>query len=84
MYITVMDYSTSTITKLVWDVEDTESACVEMLLELMGYHLSQISYMVTEDEPDFGGIVEVTDVLNDAELSSCVNSTKTIKTILTL
>lgn len=71
MYITVMDYSTSTINKLVWDVEDMESACIEMLLELMGYHLSQISYMTTEDEPDFG-IVEVTDILSDAELSSCI------------
>ena len=61
-----MDFSTETITKLVWDVEEAESEQVEILLERMGYHLSQISYMTTKDEPDFGGIVEVTDVLQNA------------------
>ena len=45
MYITVMDFSTETITKLVWDVEEAESEQVEILLERMGYHLSQISYI---------------------------------------
>ncbi len=62
MYITVMDFSTGTITKLVWDVESASIEEMETLLERMGYHLSQISYMSTEDEPDVG-IVEVADVL---------------------
>lgn len=70
MYITVMDFSTETITKLVWDVENAESEQVEILLELMGYHLSQISYMTTKDEPEFGGVIEVTDVLSDDNLSA--------------
>lgn len=70
MYITVMDFSTETITKLVWDVEEAESEQVEILLERMGYHLSQISYMTTKDEPEFGGVVEVTDVLDEARLPS--------------
>ena len=62
MYITVMDFSTETITKLVWDVESATNEETEVLLERMGFHLSQISYMTTKDEPDIG-IVEVTDVL---------------------
>ena len=63
MYITVMDYSTKTITKLVWDVEQAETEEVECMLEAVGYHLSQIAYMTTEDEPDFGGEVEVSELL---------------------
>ena len=63
MYITVMDFSTSTISKLVWDVESATTEQVEITLERMGFHLSQIAYMTTDDEPDFGGIIEVTDVL---------------------
>ena len=57
-----MDFSTETITKLVWDVESATNEETEVLLERMGFHLSQISYMTTKDEPDIG-IVEVTDVL---------------------
>ena len=60
-----MDYSTETITKLVWDVVRPTTEQVEILLERMGYHLSQIHYMTTEDEPDYGGVVEVSDVLQD-------------------
>lgn len=63
MYITVMDYSTKTITKLVWDVEQAVTEEVECMLEGIGYHLSQIAYMTSDDEPDFGGIVEVSDLL---------------------
>ena len=65
MYITVMDFSTSTITKLVWDVEKPSNEEVEALLEQMGYHLSQVSYMTTDEEPEFGGIVEVSDVIGN-------------------
>lgn len=65
MYITVMDFSTSTVTKLVWDVEKASNEEVEALLESVGYHLSQVSYMTTEEEPEFGGIVEVSDVIGN-------------------
>ena len=65
MYITVMDFSTSTITKLVWDVEKASNEEVEAVLEQMGYHLSQVSYMTTDEEPEFGGIVEVSDVIGN-------------------
>ena len=65
MYITVMDFSTSTITKLVWDVAKASNEEVEALLEQMGYHLSQVSYMTTDEEPEFGGIVEVSDVIGN-------------------
>ena len=65
MYITVMDFITSTITKLVWDVEKASNEEVEALLEQMGYHLSQVSYMTTDEEPEFGGIVEVSDVIGN-------------------
>ena len=64
MYITVMDFSTETITKLVWDVQTANNEETEILLERMGYHLSQISYMTTEEEPAIG-LVEVSDVLSE-------------------
>lgn len=67
MYITVMDYSTESITKLVWDVESAKTEEVECLLEAAGYHLSQIDYMVSDDEPDVG-IVEVSDILPDFKI----------------
>lgn len=63
MYVTVMDFSTSSVTTLAWDVETATDEEAEVLLERMGYHLSQVSYMLTEDEPDYGGVVEVSDVL---------------------
>lgn len=64
MYITVMDFSTETVTKLVWDAESPTNEEVEILLERMGYHLSQISYMTTDEEPAIG-LVEVNDVLSE-------------------
>lgn len=60
-----MDFSTSTVTKLVWGVEKASNEEVEAILEQMGYHLSQVSYMTTEEEPEFGGIVEVSDVIGN-------------------
>ena len=70
MYITVMDFSTKSITKLVWDVEEATTEETEVLLEAMGYHLSQIAYMTTDDEPDFGGVVEVTDLLPNFKIEN--------------
>lgn len=64
MYITVMDFSTSTITKLAWDVEKASNEEVEALLESVGYHLSQVSYMTSDEEPDVN-IVEVSDVIGN-------------------
>lgn len=64
MYITVMDFSTETITKVAWNVESPANEEVEILLERMGYHLSQISYMTTDEEPAIG-LVEVNDVLSE-------------------
>lgn len=75
MYITVMDFSTETITKIVWNVEEAETEQVEILLELAGYHLSQISYMVTQDEPDCGE-VEVTDILEEETINNLYKHTK--------
>ena len=63
MYITVMDFSTTTVTKLAWDVEKASNEEVEALLESVGYHLSQVSYMTSDEEPDIN-IVEVSDLLN--------------------
>ena len=65
MYITVMDYSRKNVTKLVWDVEDATTEEVEILLESIGYKISQIAYLTTADEPDYGGCVEVSDLLPD-------------------
>lgn len=36
---------------------------VENTLEKCGYHLSQISYMVTEEEPEYS-IIELNDILS--------------------
>lgn len=60
-----MDHSTTTITKLVWDVLTATNEEVEILLEKIGYHVSQVSYMTSEEEPDYGGVVEVNDLLNE-------------------
>lgn len=65
MYITVMDFSTENVTVLAWNVEKASSEEVEILLERCGYHLSQIHYMTTQDEPEIGS-VEVNDLLQDA------------------
>ncbi len=73
MYITVMDYSTTTISKMVWDVENATTQEVEILLEAVGYNLSQISYMTSEDEPDYGGVVEVTDIMPDFKITKQQN-----------
>lgn len=63
MYITVMDFSTETITKLVWNVEEQpQTEEVECLLEAIGYHLTQIAYMTTDEEPVVG-LAEVSDIL---------------------
>ena len=66
MYITVMDFCTETITKLVWDrdKDSVQTEEVECLLEGIGFHLSQIHYMTSDEEPDVG-LVEVSDLLSD-------------------
>ena len=61
MYITVMDYSTCTVTKL---VQDKPIKNVEDLLQRCGYHLSEIAYMISEEEPQFG-LTEVSDILEN-------------------
>lgn len=64
-----MDYSTKTVSKLVWDVPTATNEEVEILLEAAGYQLSQIHYMTSEEEPDYGGgTVEVSDLLPDFEI----------------
>jgi len=35
---------------------------VEVLLQKLGYHLSEIAYMTSEEEPEFG-MVEISDIL---------------------
>lgn len=64
MYITVMDYSTKTIHTLAWNVEKASTEEVEILLERCGYHLSQVSYMTSDEEPEYS-IIEVSDLLEE-------------------
>ena len=59
-----MDYSTTTIHVLAWNVEKTTTEEVECLLEGLGYHLSQVSYMTSDEEPEVSTI-EVDDLLSD-------------------
>ena len=63
MFIHVMDFSIKAFRTLVWDVESYTTEDVELLLEAMGYHLSQVAYMTSEDEFEDGGVVEVTDLM---------------------
>lgn len=47
------------------DVEEKpQTEYVECLLERCGYHLSQVAYMTTDDEPAVG-LTEVSDILGD-------------------
>jgi len=66
MYISVMDYSTTSITTLVWDVEKASTEEIEALIERLGYHLSQVSYMTSDEEPDIS-VIEVSDLISDEE-----------------
>lgn len=45
MYITVMDFSTTTVTKLVWDVEKTSNEEVEAVLKQIGKKESKYKQM---------------------------------------
>ena len=67
MYITVMDYSTKNVATLVWNVEKATTEEVEILLQGCGYHLSQIDYMTSEEEPEYS-IVEVSDILPEIDM----------------
>lgn len=68
MYISVMDFSTTTIHTLVWNVEEASTEEVEILLESVGYHLSQVSYMTSQEEPTISTI-EVNDLLDDFKIN---------------
>lgn len=63
MWIIVMDYNTGSVTKLAWDIESATSEEIEILLERIGYRMSEISYMTTEEEPVVG-LIEVSDILD--------------------
>ena len=64
MYIIVMDHSTETVSALAWNVKEATNEEVECLLGRVGYHLSQISYMSTKEEPELC-LIEVSDLLED-------------------
>ena len=68
MYISIMDFSTTTIHTLVWNVEEASTEEVEILLESLGYHLSQVSYMTSQEEPTVSTI-EVNDLLDDFKIN---------------
>lgn len=79
MYITVMDYCTSSVTKIVWDVDSPKEEEVDILLEAIGYELTHICYMVTEEEPNLEGFIEVSEMFpncNPADITRNVKSTK--------
>ena len=59
-----MDYSTNTITILAWDRVSAGTEEIECLLEGMGYHLSQIHFMTSDEEPDVGSVV-VSDLISE-------------------
>ena len=51
------------MTKLAWDIESATSEEIDILLERIGYRMSEISYMTTEEEPVVG-LIEVSDILD--------------------
>jgi hypothetical protein len=63
-----MDFSTTTIHTLVWDVEEASTEEVEILLESLGYHLSQVSYMTSKEEPMISTI-EVSELLENFNIN---------------
>lgn len=73
MYITVMDFSTSSVSKIAWDVESASSEEVEIVLEAIGYRLSDISYMTTIEEPEFALAVELSDILPDINIEKLIH-----------
>jgi hypothetical protein len=63
-----MDFSTTTIHTLVWDVDEASTEEVEILLESLGYHLSQVSYMTSKEEPMISTI-EVSELLENFNIN---------------
>ena len=47
-----------------WDVPTASAEEVQVLIEALGHHMEDVSYITTEDEPIIGN-VEVEDVLPD-------------------
>lgn len=57
MFISVLDYSTGTISILHDEVgftKDLQNDDIEALLSALGHNPSQISFMITDDCPDLG------------------------------
>lgn len=75
MTITVLDYSTSSVTM----ITDVDAECfpqnedVEEWLEHHGFHLSQISYMTSEETPEVGETTQwdLEDALGERRCSHC-------------
>lgn len=75
MIITVFDYSTNSVTI----IEDVDKECfpqnedVEEWLEHHGFHLSQISYMTSDTNPDMGKTTQwdLEDALGERRCSHC-------------
>lgn len=59
MYITIMDYSTEAISIIKLPATTPTTENIESLLESVGFHLSQIAYMTTEEIPEIGEAVDV-------------------------
>lgn len=51
MYITIMSEKDATVTTYAWDVEEATIDEVWVLIDSLGYHMDEICYMVTEEEP---------------------------------
>lgn len=53
MYVTVIDYSIPAVRVHEWDIEhDPTTEETEGYLADVGYHISQISFMTSEEMPD--------------------------------
>lgn len=61
MYITIMDCSNTSITTFVWDVASASTEEVEILIERLGYNLSEVFYMTSGEDP-YISTVEINDM----------------------
>lgn len=61
MYITIMDSRNTSVTTYMWDVVSASTEEVEVLIDRLGYHLSEVSYMTSDEEP-YISTIEINDI----------------------
>lgn len=71
-----MNPNEASVTTYAWDEPFESTDQVEVLIEALGYHLDEVTYMVSHEEP-YVGTSEVEDVLPDFKISKTVKKSPT-------